>query len=294
MQFQSLHKVIGAEVSGIDLRQALDPDSVQVIEQAMAKFAVLVFRDQDIDEHQHASFTRNFGPIDAGLTLANAMPKRLKNPDVIDLANVDADGNIYAAGHVRNVSLLANQMWHSDSSFKAPKARYSALCGIDVPADGGETEFADQRAAYDALSAAMKTDIEGLVAEHWAFHSRNMLGGGGYSQAGIDKLPPVQWPMVQVVPESQRKTLFVGIHTREIVGKPTAEARMLLMDLLEHATQREFVYRHTWRNHDVVMWDNRCTLHRGRRYDLSAKRELRRCTTEDLICPMSVCNLKPG
>ena len=281
LEVVSLQPLFAAEVRGLDLRKPLANAEVEAIENAISHYAVLLFRDQLIDDDEHAQFTRNFGPIDAGLTLANAPRKqRLNNTDVIDLANMDADGNVYPPDHARNVSLVANQMWHSDSSFKNPPAKYSVLCGIDVPSKGGETEFADQRAAYDALDDQMKSELEGLVAEHWAFHSRNLLGNGGYTPAGIEQLPAVDWPLVQTVPESGRKTLFLGVHTREIRGWATAPARMYLMDLLEHATQREFVYRHTWRNGDVLMWDNRCTLHRGRRYDLAAKREIRRCTVE--------------
>jgi alpha-ketoglutarate-dependent 2,4-dichlorophenoxyacetate dioxygenase len=281
LEVVSLQPLFAAEVRGLDLRKPLANAEVEAIENAISHYAVLLFRDQLIDDDEHAQFTRNFGPIDAGLTLANAPRKqRLNNTDVIDLANMDADGNVYPPDHARNVSLVANQMWHSDSSFKSPPAKYSVLCGIDVPSKGGETEFADQRAAYDALDDQMKSELEGLVAEHWAFHSRNLLGNGGYTPAGIEQLPAVDWPLVQTVPESGRKTLFLGVHTREIRGWATAPARMYLMDLLEHATQREFVYRHTWRNGDVLMWDNRCTLHRGRRYDLAAKREIRRCTVE--------------
>jgi len=281
LEVVSLQPLFAAEVRGLDLRKPLANAEVEAIENAISHYAVLLFRDQLIDDDEHAQFTRNFGPIDAGLTLANAPRKqRLNNTDVIDLANMDADGNVYPPDHARNVSLIANQMWHSDSSFKNPPAKYSVLCGIDVPGKGGETEFADQRAAYDALDDQMKSELEGLVAEHWAFHSRNLLGNGGYTPAGIEQLPAVDWPLVQTVPESGRKTLFLGVHTREIRGWATAPARMYLMDLLEHATQREFVYRHTWRNGDVLMWDNRCTLHRGRRYDLAAKREIRRCTVE--------------
>jgi alpha-ketoglutarate-dependent 2,4-dichlorophenoxyacetate dioxygenase len=280
MKIVPLHPLFAAEVKDIDLRMPLTTEQVAEIETAMARYAVLAFRDQPIDEDQHSTFTRNFGPIDAGLTLASGAKRRLRNPDVIDLANIDLEGNIYDPGHVRNVSLIANQMWHSDSSFKSPPAKYSVLCGIDVPDVGGDTEFADQRAAYDALDDATKSEVSDMLAEHWAFHSRDFLGGGGYLQGGMDKLPPVSWPMVQTIPESARKTLFIGVHAREIEGMATAEARMLLLDLLEHATQREFVYRHQWSNNDIVMWDNRCTLHRGRRYDLRAKRELRRCSTE--------------
>ena len=280
MDFVPLHPLFAAEVRGLDVTQPLTGAEVEALEQAMARYAVLVFRGRIVSEDQQAAFTRNFGSIDLGLTLASSARRRLKNRDLIDLANVDVEDNVFDAGHVRNVSLIANQMWHSDSSFKNPPARYSVLYAVDVPAKGGETEFADQRAAYDRLPDDLKAEIGDLVGEHWAFHSRDQLGGGGYSAEGMARLPPVEWPLVRTVPESGRRTLFLGVHIREILGLPTAQARMLLMDLLEMATQRELVYRHVWRNHDLVMWDNRCTLHRGRRYDLSARRELRRCTTE--------------
>tara|TARA_A100001037_G_scaffold132944_2_gene120598 strand:+ start:2172 stop:3032 length:861 start_codon:yes stop_codon:yes gene_type:complete len=282
LHLNPLHAELAVEVSGINLRKPLGKETLAELQSALARYPVLVFHDQDLSDDEHAVFTKSFGPIDPGLALASKRKQRLKNTDVIDLANIDADGNVLAADNARNVSLIANQLWHSDSSFKQPRAQYSVLCGIDLPGEGGETEFADQRAAYDALPDTTKTRIEGLVAEHWAFHSRNMLGGGDFTPEGMAMLPPVDWPIVDTIPESGRKTLFIGVHTREIRGLPTAEARMLLLDLLEHATQREFVYRHVWRNHDVVMWDNRCTLHRGRPYDLTKLRELRRCTTEYL------------
>ncbi len=280
MNIEPITSDFAARITEIDLSQAPDAETVAGIERAIAKYAVLVFPDQPLTDDQHATLTRCFGPIDKGLLLGSKRKRRLANPDVIDLANVDGDGNVLPAENIRNVSLIANQFWHSDSSFKDPPAKFSILCGIDLPADGGQTEFADQRAAYDALSDEMKTRLDGLVAEHWAYHSRNMLGGGGFSEAEMAALPPVHWPMVHTVPESGRKSLFIGIHTREIDGINTAEARMFLHNLLEHATQRQFIYRHEWHNNDVVMWDNQCTLHRGRPYDLNALRELRRCTTE--------------
>ena len=280
LHFEPLHPLIGAEVTGIDLREPVDEDSIGTIDNAMAKFSVLVFREQDISADEHASFTRKFGPIDKGLSLATNKESRLDNTDVLDLANVDENGNILSIDDPRNVSLIANQMWHSDSSFKNPPAKYSILCGLDLPAEGGETEFADERAAYDTLSDKLKGKVEGMVAEHWAFHSRNLLGGAHFSADGMDNLPPVDWPVVHTIPESGRKSLFIGAHTREIRGMATAEARIFLMDLLEHATQREFVFQHKWQNHDILMWDKRCTLHRGRPYELTRKRELRRCSTE--------------
>ena len=280
LHFKPLHPLLGAEVTGIDLREPVDSDSVSAIDNAMARFAVLVFRGQDISANEHASFTRKFGPIDKGLSLANNKKSRLDNTDVLDLANVDENGIILSVDNPRNVLLIANQKWHSDSSFKNPPAKYSVLCGIDLPAEGGETEFADERSAYDTLSDKLKGKVECMVAEHWAFHSRNLLGGAHFTEDGMDNLPPVDWPIVHTIPESGRKSLFIGAHTREIRGMATAEARIFLMDLLEHATQREFVFQHEWQNHDVLMWDNRCTLHRGRPYELTQKRELRRCSTE--------------
>lgn len=282
MRFQALHPLFAAEVCDIDLREPLSPGQVIEIDAAMVEYAVLLFRDQHIDADQQAAFTKHFGPIDKGLNLASSAKPRLVNPDIIDLANIDPEGKVYDAGHIRNVSLLANQLWHSDSSFKDPPAKYSMLYAVDVPAEGGETEFADQRAAYDALPEGLKKELNGMVGEHWAFHSRNQLGGGGYSEEGMARLPPVHWPLVHTIPESGRRSLFLGVHVREIRGMATAPARVLLMDLIEQATQREFVYRHFWRNGDAVMWDNRCTLHRGRRYNLQARREIRRCTTEVL------------
>ena len=280
MRIEAINADFVGNVSDVELSQTLTREEVRQIERAIAHYAVLVFRDQPLTDDQHAEFTRRCGLLDKGLTKGSKGKRRLKNPDVIDLANVDAEGNVLSAENIRNVSLIANQFWHSDSSFKDPPAKFSILCGIDLPAEGGQTEFADQRAAYDALDDNLKARIEDMLAEHFAFHSRDILGGSHHSQEEIDALPPVHWPIVHTVPESSRRSLFIGIHTRHIDGLPTAEARMLLHELLEQATRRQFVYRHEWRNHDVLMWDNQCTLHRGRPYDLNKLRELRRCTTE--------------
>ena len=280
LEFSPLQPLFAAEVTGIDLRKPPLTEEIKAIDGAMTKYGVLVFRNQVINADQHTTFTKNFGPLDPGLTLAISRKPRLENTDVIDLANFDENGNVLPTDNARTVSLIANQLWHSDSSFKNPPAKYSVLCGIDLPSEGGETEFADERAAYDALTDKMKVRLAGLVGEHWAFHSRNLLGGAGFSQEGMERLPPVKWPLVHTIPESGRKSLFIGVHIHEIEGMGTAEARMLVADLIEHATQREFVYRHEWQNHDLIMWDNRCTMHRGRPYDLTKRRELRRCSTE--------------
>lgn len=276
-----LHPVFAAEVTGAELSRPLPADQVAEIDAAMAEYGVLLFRGQEVTGEQQLAFARQFGHVDDGATLAVTKSEREASPALIDLANVDADGVPFGADETaKRDNLIANQLWHSDRSFKNPPAKYSILCGISHPADGGDTEFADERAAYDALPETMKARLEGLVAEHFAFHSRNILGGSHPSAADTEMMPPVHWPIVRTIPETGRKSLYIGVHALEIAGMQTAEARILLMDLLEHTTQREFVYVHKWRDHDVLMWDNRCVLHRGRAYDLSQKRILRRCSTE--------------
>jgi alpha-ketoglutarate-dependent 2,4-dichlorophenoxyacetate dioxygenase len=155
-----------------------------------------------------------------------------------------------------------------------------------VPPRGGETEYADLRAAYDALPEDMKEEIAGLEAEHYALHSRLLLGDTSYSEEQKKAIPPATWPLVRAHPGSGRKVLWVGIHATHVLGMTVPEGRMLLADLLEHATQREFVYRHQWRVGDLVMWDNRAVVHRGRRWDVSQRREMRRATTEDVAQPL--------
>ena len=199
-----------ANVSHIDLSETLTYEEVGKIEQAIAHYAVLVFRDQPLTDDQHADFARRFGPIDKGLTKGSKGKRRLKNPDVIDLANVDDEGDVLAAENIRNVSLIANQFWHSDSSFKMPSAKYSLLFACVLPKTGGETEFADARAAYDALPASTVADLDGLFAEHSAFHSRQQLGDQQYSPADVAKYPSVKWPLVRTHPGSGRKVRFIG------------------------------------------------------------------------------------
>jgi alpha-ketoglutarate-dependent 2,4-dichlorophenoxyacetate dioxygenase len=187
--------------------------------------------------------------------------------------------------HRRIVSNIANQLWHSDSSFQRPAAKYSMLMCEIVTSWGGETEVADMRAAYDALGEPTKRALDGLEAEHYALHSRFMLGDDNYSEEQRNAVPPVTWPVVRTHPGSGRKHLFIGAHARSIAGMTVPEGRMLLADLLEHATQPQFRHRHTWRPGDLLIWDNRCVLHRGRRFDLSERRELRRATTLDVDAP---------
>lgn len=282
LSLSPLHPLFVAEVQGIDLRQPTEVDSAAEIEAAMDEFAVLVFRNQVLDEPQQMAFTRALGPIDMGLLKVLQRRSRFKEAGMIDISNVDLESEILARGDPRLITMLANQLWHSDSSFKQPSAKYSLLLACILPEQGGETEFADMRAAYDALPDDVAAEIEGLVAEHSAFHSRIQLGDQQYRPEDLAKYPTVEWPVVRLHPGSWRKTLFIGAHATRIVEWPIPEGRLLLADLLEHATQRQFVYRHTWRPGDLVIWDNRAVLHRGRRYDLSQRRELRRSTVEDI------------
>ena len=281
LYISQIHPIFVGEVTGVDLRQPLDPAVVIEIDAAMDRYAVLVVRDQPLDQEQQMVFARSFGPLDLGLRKVKKQPHRFRYDELIDISNVGLDGKLVGRGSKRLFSQIANQLWHSDSSFQRPAAKYSMLSAVVLPTRGGETEFADLRAAYDALSDELKAELEALEAEHYALHSRFLLGDSDYTEEQRNAIPPVHWPIVRMHPGSKRKLLFVGVHARRIVGWPVAEGRMLLMDLLEHATQRDFVYSHKWRVGDLVMWDNRSTLHRGRRYNLSERRELRRATTED-------------
>jgi alpha-ketoglutarate-dependent 2,4-dichlorophenoxyacetate dioxygenase len=280
LALKPLQGQFAAEAGGIDIGKPLAAGVAQEIESAMDRFAVLVWRDQPLSEEQQIAFARSFGRLDLGLKKARKNPDRHRNEEIIDISNVSPDGAVYERGHGKIISNLANQLWHSDSSFQKPAAKYSMLAAVAVPQAGGDTEFADLRAAWDALPEELRREVEGRSAEHYAWHSRLWLGDT-VSEAQQQAFPPVEWPLVRTHPGSGRKLLFVGIHCTRVSGMTLAEGRVLIADLLEHATQREFVYRHAWRTGDLVMWDNRCTLHRGRRFDLAARRELRRVTTEE-------------
>ena len=285
--FVPLHPVFAAEARGVDIRRPLSAGSVREIEEGMNRFAVLVFRGQALTQDQQIAFTRQFGELDIGfrrVTTAGGPlpPHRLAHQELADISNVAIDGEVAERESRKIVSNIANQLWHADSSFQQPRARYSMLHAVIVPPKGGETEFCDERDAYDRLDEDAKARLDGLVAEHFALHSRFLLGDTDYSEAQVKAIRPVRWPIVQTHAGSGRKHLYIGAHARAIEGMTVAEARMLLMDLLEHATQREVVYRHRWQTGDLVIWDNRCVLHRGRAYDFNQRRELRRSTTLDV------------
>jgi alpha-ketoglutarate-dependent 2,4-dichlorophenoxyacetate dioxygenase len=281
LQLKPLHQVFVAEASGLDLTRPLSDADVRAINAAMNEYAVLVWRDTPLTAQQQIDFAKSFGPLDIGLKRVFKRPERLEDERLIDISNVDAQGNVAKRDSQKNLSNFANQLWHSDSSFMDPRAAYSMLHGVIKPSWGGNTEFADLRDAYDTLDERTKREIQDLKAEHFALHTRILLGDEAYTDDQKKEIPPAVWPIADTHPGSGRKVLFVGVHARQILGWPTAESRMYLQDLLEHATQRERVYRHEWTPGDLVMWDNRSTLHRGRRYDISERRELRRTTVND-------------
>ncbi|WP_144636915.1 TauD/TfdA dioxygenase family protein [Bordetella genomosp. 13] len=270
-----------AHATGIDLSQPLDGDQVSAIDRAMDEHAVLVFRGQALTPDQQLRFARTFGELDLGFKKASKSATRLQHDELLDISNVAEDGQVADRNHRKIVGNLANQLWHSDSSFQAPAARYSMLHAVVLPDEGGETEFADMRAAYDALPEPQKRRLAGLSAEHYALHSRFLLGDTDYTEEQRRAIPSAVWPLVRRHAGSGREMLFIGAHASHVVQLSVAEGRLLLMDLLEHATQPRFVYRHVWQPADLVIWDNRSTLHRGRAFDLSARRELRRTTTLD-------------
>ena len=277
---RQLHPLFMGEVAGVDLAR-LDATTRDALDEAINRYAVLVFRGQTLDDDQLLALGRKFGNIAAPRN--HRVEQRLKHAEIADISNLDANSDFRRREDHRRLDALGNQLWHSDASFRPISGALSMLYAHVVPAKGGDTEFADLRAAYDDLDADTKRRIDGLVAEHSIFHSRGQLGHTEYTDAERRSLPAVRHPLVRTHPGSKRKTLYLGSHASHIAGWPMPEGRLLLRDLTDHATQRRFVYAHTWKVGDLVVWDNRCTLHRGRPFDdANEKRDLRRVTTQDM------------
>jgi alpha-ketoglutarate-dependent 2,4-dichlorophenoxyacetate dioxygenase len=279
-----LHPLFVGEVSGVDLRRPVDADAFHQIAAALERHVVLVFRDQWIDDDQQIAFSRLFGRLETSIgTIRKGRKLRLPSREIADVSNLDENNAIRPHSDRWRMMILANQLWHTDSSFKRIPGKISLLCAREVPASGGETEFADLRAAYDALEPVRRAQIEGLVAEHSIFHSRSLIGYTDFSDEERAALPPVPQVLVRIHPGSGRKTLYLGAHASHIVGWPAEQGRTLLNELTAFATERRFVYQHHWRAGDLLVWDNRCTLHRGRPFDdASARRDMRRTTVEDV------------
>ena len=277
---RQLHPVFVGEVSGVDCRKALSPDDVAAIEAGMNQYGVLVFRDQKITDEEQIAFTRHFGELENYNTpghIRKRADSRL-GPGMADFSNLDKDGNIMSDEDRVWFFKLGDRLWHSDSSFRPIPAKYSLLSGRVLPSWGANTEFADMRAAYDALDERTKAEIEDLICQHSLIYSREAIGFTELTPEEVAAFRPVRQRLVRTHPVTARKSLFLASHAAAIVGWTVPEARMFLRDLTEHATQREFVYSHSWRPFDLVMWDNRVTMHRGRRFDRSEVRDVRRTT----------------
>jgi alpha-ketoglutarate-dependent 2,4-dichlorophenoxyacetate dioxygenase len=276
-----LHPLFVGEVSGIDAGLPLAAAAVRAVSDAIDRYAVLVLRDQELDDERQLSFARHFGEIEAPRS-ARAETKRRLRPEVSDISNLDENHRLRAADDPRRFDQLGNRLWHTDGSFRRVPAALSMLYAHKVPSRGGETEFADLRAAWDALPEKTKAEVEDLVALHDIAYSRSQIGFTELLFGEREVLPPVPQRLVRVHPGSKRKTLYIAAHASHIVGRPVPEGRLLLRDLIEFATQRRFVHSHVWRKGDLVIWDNRCTMHRGRPFDESETRDLHRVTTRDV------------
>jgi len=267
------------EVAGIDMRQRLTPDEAAAIHAGMDRYAVLVFHGQDIDDEQQLAFTRSLGEIELTLnTGLRAESEYRLPPTFADVSNLDQHNRPMARDDRRRLFSLGNRLWHSDSSFKAVPAKYSLLHARSIPSKGGNTEFADMRAAWDALDDETKAACEGLVCEHSQMYSRELIGFSGLTDEERERFRPVRQVLVRTHPVTGRKSLYLASHAGTIVGWPIPEARAFLRDLIEHATQRQFVYSHQWAVGDLVMWDNRQTMHRGRPFPPEEARDVRRTT----------------
>jgi alpha-ketoglutarate-dependent 2,4-dichlorophenoxyacetate dioxygenase len=285
MEVRQIHPLFVGEVHGMDLGRPVDATAIRAIWEAIDRYAVLVFHDQHLDDEQLRNFARQFGELEIGRSAAQGGKRRLALPEIGDISNLDENGRLRARDDRRRLDSLGNRIWHTDASYMPVPVVLGMLHAVAIPPasalGGGETEFADMRAAHDALPETMRAAIDGLVAEHDVFWSRGQIGFTDFAPGEREKYPPSQQRLVRRHPGSRRKTLYLSAHASHIVGWPVPEGRILLYDLNMHATRPEFVYSHQWRVGDLVIWDNRCTMHRGRPHDDTHPRDLRRATTLD-------------
>jgi len=278
-----LHEYFAARVDGLDLRVPFTPDQRAAFEAAMDRFGVLVIPGQTLTDEEQVAFAEQFGRVEDTPTLVDQDRRRLPNMKINDISNLGADGRIYSRDDRRRMYNLGNMLWHSDSSFKATPAKYSMLHARVIPPSGGETQYVDTRVAWEQLPEATQDLVRDLVAEHSLIFSRAQLGFDAFTPVEQERCVPVPQRLVRRHPGSGRLALYLSAHIGRIRGWPTPEALMLIRELTEHATRRELVYTHVWSVGDLVVWDNRCTMHRGLRYDDKRyPRDLRRVTLEDV------------
>jgi alpha-ketoglutarate-dependent 2,4-dichlorophenoxyacetate dioxygenase len=272
-----------AEIGDIDLSRPLSADQHAEIEAAFNRYAVLVFPDQHLSIDQHLEFARTFGPLETSIHATRSDAQLRLRPEIADVSNLSPGETIWGEQSRKRMFEMGNRLWHTDSSFKRVPAKASLLYARSIAPVGGQTEYADMRAAYDALPEELKRRLQGLVAEHAIMHSRRKLGFTDFNDEENQALPPVPQTLVRRHPGSDRVGLYLASHAGRIFGMSEAEGKALLEQLTAHATQRQFVYTHRWRLHDLVMWDNRCTMHRGKPYDdLRWPRDMQRATVSDV------------
>lgn len=281
-----MHPLFAAEFIGADLKTEPTPALVEAVNAAMAEYAVVVLRDQFITDAEQIRFSRKFGPLELpphmGMRSVGAGSNRRISPEMYDVSNLDVNGDFMPANNLRHASNKANEEFHTDSSFNALPTKWSILSGHIVPPEGGDTWFVDTRAVYDALSPAMKDKVQNLVAEHYFWKTRSRSGYKNITQSMKDSMPPVRHPVVRVIPESGRTALYIGHHMTEIIGWPREEGEAFIEEINAFAAQPRFIYVHKWRAGDLVLWDNRCTVHRAAGYDaFKYKRDLRRTTINE-------------
>jgi alpha-ketoglutarate-dependent 2,4-dichlorophenoxyacetate dioxygenase len=289
LTFRKLHPHFVAEVSPVDLRRVQDAETLAAIRGGMDEFAVLVFHDQPFTDAEQLDFAQRLdGVLHTKLGISALQKNRFGNEALGDISNLDENGEIMKSDNRRRMYGLGNRLWHTDASFQDPAGRYSMLSAKVVPPVDADTEYADMRAAYDALPADEKARLEGLRVHHSIAYSRQTLGFE-FSESEQDALKGAIHPLVRTIPRSERRSLYVASHASRIIEWPVPEGRLLLRELIEHATRPEFVYRHQWRVGDLVIWDNRATMHRARPFDDARyRRELRRVTTLDVEHPAPV------
>jgi alpha-ketoglutarate-dependent 2,4-dichlorophenoxyacetate dioxygenase len=272
-----------AEIGDVDLSAPLGPSDLADIKSAFAAYAVLIFPDQHLSQDQHLDFARYFGPLETTIALHRKDTQLRVRKEFADVSNLGPDNEVWRKESRQRMFQLGNRLWHTDSSFKRLPALASLLYARTIPPIGGHTEFADERAAYDALDEATKRRLDTLVVEHSIFNSRAKLGFSDFSDEERAGMPPVPQVLVRTLPECGRKSLYLASHAGRILGMPEEDGRALIGELVAHATQRQFVYTHRWRVHDLVIWDNRCTMHRGADFDdLRWKRDMQRATVCDV------------
>lgn len=274
LEIRKVHPHIGAEVSGVDLKVPLDDDVFARIRDAFNEHSVLVFRDQDINDQQQAEFSARFGELER-----TSFAVASDNPYIYKMSNVDAHGNVLPPDNEKRTFLVVNQRWHTDSSYRAIPATASALSAREVPgSEPGDTEYASMRVGWETLPQAKRAAIEGLTAVHSYAYTLGHFDNHGVKQSEMDGLPPAEHPLVRTDHPSGKKNLFVSGHIESVVGMDAHAGRALKRELLDWCTLPERIYRHQWRRHDLVIWDNRCALHRATNIPVRERRIMHRTT----------------